>query len=552
MDILTLEQVLEWDKEAQKKKKEKNKENSQKRKRKKESKTDVADVVEETQEQGDKTQDKLERALEDSSDEVVCGLVDNWKPYPLEGYETPKFEIPVKKSNNYELYKRMELSRVLAFIEYAQRKRIKGGCTAMPIPTTSRKNLMIWRYPKAISRGIEFMKQIGLITVHINQWRFGVPFEGANYGKTYAYFEENEQRVIQYCEEHGIHKYVVKNLEEIRGTKKQIEKVQSAIEYIDEVKTFAPEEVRFAKGLSLEKPDVVSDQDFEVYLYCCLYLNYPELALHQMKADEINERFYKDYPEFKLRFRPHFAWKGNKVVKIGIRISNEFCNKEKTERKALLEQYGFHLEHDVRSSVPRLTLSINNGRWVDESIDIYKLINDEFDPGSEFTEARREAIKHYMLRTYFDIGSKKELGRNVLANIFEMKINMHGVEKAAVDDLMGRLRDAAFRALGSKTFGSDIFYIESCVYLMTLYDLLTSGHMVWLVYDAFYSNGEEDQETFTEMVRNAVKLNFGFFMEHSDFRQFSKTGALVDEIGNKSISIKDILNKYNIDTLSDK
>ena len=210
----------------------------------------------------------------------------------------------------------------------------------------------------------------------------------------------------------------------------------------------------------------------------------------------------------------------------------------------MLEQYGFHLEHDVRSSVPRLTLSINKGRWVDEDEDIYKLINDEFDPGSEFTEARREAIKHYMLRTYFDIGSDKELGRNVLSDIYKAKVEIPGVDKTEVDDLMGRLREAAFRALGSKTYGSDIFYIESCVYLMTLYDLLTSGHMVWLVYDAFYSNGEEDQETFTYMVRSSVRLNFGFFMEQSDFRQFSKVEAVEGEENQKSVSIKDIINKY--------
>lgn len=544
--MITLERLFEWDEVARKKKKE---ENGQKRKRKKKSKVDVAEAVHEGR---DKTQDKLELTLEDTPDEVECDLIDAWKPCVLEGYEVPKFEIPVKKSNNYESYKREELSRVLAFIEYAQKKRIKGGCTAMPIPTTSRKNLMIWGYPKAISRGIEFMKEIGLITVHIDQFRFGVPFQGANYGKTYAYFEENEQKVIQYCEEHGIHKYVAKNLEEIRGTQKQIAKVESAIEHIDKVKTFAKAEVRFAKGLSLEKPDGVSDQDFELYLYCCLYLNYPELALHQMKADEINEKFYKDYPEFKLRFRPHFTWKGNKVVKIGIRISNEFCNQKKEERNALLKQYGFHLEHDVRSSVPRLTLSINKGRWVDEGVDIYELINDEFDPGSEFTEARRDAIKHYMLRTYFDRGTTKELGRNVLSDMYKAKIDMPEVEKAEVDELMERLREAAFKALGNRTFGSDIFYIESCVYLMTLYDLLTSGHTVWLVYDAFYSNGEEDQETFTEMVKSSVRLNFGYFMEQSDFRQFAKTEVIVDEICNKNINIKDILNKYNIDTLSDK
>ena len=536
--MLTLEELMKWEEVARKKKKE---ENEQKRKSKKKSKTKVVEVVDEVPVERDKIQDKLELALEDDQEEVVCSLIDNWKPCALEGYATPKFEIPVKKSNNYETYKRAELSRVLAFIEHAQKKRIKGGCTAMPIPTTSRKNLMIWGYPKAISRGIKFMKGIGLITVHIDQWRFGVPFQGANYGKTYAYFEENEQKVIQYCEEHGIYKYVVKNLEEIKGTVKQILKVESAIEYIDEVKTFDRSAVRFAKGLNLEKPDGVSGQDFEIYLYCCLYLNYPEFALHQMKADEINENFYKDYPEFKLRFRPHFTWQDNKVVKIGIRISNEFCNQKKEDRKALLDQYGFHLEHDVRSSVPRLTLSINKGRWIDESVDIYKLINDEFEPDTEFTPARRDAIKHYMLRTYFDIGSDKELGRNVLSDIYKAKIEIPGVDKTEVDDLMGRLREAAFRALGNKTYGSDIFYIESCVYLMTLYDLLTSGHMVWLVYDAFYSNGEEDQETFTEMVRSSVRLNFGYFMEKSDFRQFSKVEAVEDKENQKSVSIKDII-----------
>ena len=81
---------------------------------------------------------------------------------------------------------------------------------------------------------------------------------------------------------------------------------------------------------------------------------------------------------------------------------------------------------------------------------------------------------------------------------------------------------------------------------MTLYDLLTSGHMVWLVYDAFYSNGEEDQETFTEMVKSSVRLNFGYFMEKSDFRQFSKVEAVKGEENKKSVSIKDIINKYKI------
>ena len=53
------------------------------------------------------------------------------------------------------------------------------------------------------------------------------------------------------------------------------------------------------------------------------------------------------------------------------------------------------------------------------------------------------------------------------------------------------------------------------MYLMTLYDLLTSGYKVWLLYDAFYARGTVDQKTFEKMINKGVELNFRYFMEHS-------------------------------------
>lgn len=435
------------------------------------------------------------------------------------------------------------LSQVLTFIDFTQRKRLKTGCTIIPIPTTSRQNLMIWGYPMAISRAIDFMKEIGLITEYIGTYRFGVPYEGGNYGKLYAYYKAIEDKVIQYCKDNNIRKYVIKNVEEIT-TEKQLQKIN----IIDEGKSFQISEVCFGKNLKLEKPKGVSNPDFEMFLTQCLYENYPEFKFHQLKVDEINDNFYEDYPEFKLRFKPHFTWKGNTVTKIGIRLSNEYCNKEKEERKKLLAQYGFHLEKDVRSSVPRLTLSVNTGHWIDEDIDIYKIINDDFDPGSEFNEERRNALKHYILTAYFEEGSKKLLGKNVT-----YKIDKTGIVKEEVDDLMERLRQSTIKAVGGKTYGSEIFYIESCVYLMTVYDLLTSGHTVWLVYDAFYSNGEEDQETFENMLRHGIKMNFQWFLEKSNFRYYSNKVAAIDKNEDKkSLSVFDVAKKYNIKTFGVK
>lgn len=529
---MTLEEITKVLEEAKTKKS-----NLPKRKRGRPSKktveTDGIAPTPQTEEDKDKTQDKTDRILDNDSEEVKEELLDTWKPYQLEDYVLPEFKIPVRKSHNYESSKPETLSKILTFVENTQRKRLKNGCTVIPIPTTSKQNLMIWGYPEAVHRAIKYMMEMGLITVQDDTYRFNAPFEGGNYGKLYAYYVDNEEKFIQYCKDNGIHKYVVKNVQEITS-KEELEK----IELIDESKSFATADVRFGP-VGLEKPEGFSKTDFQMFLTECLYSNYPEFKFHQIKVDEINKRFYEEYSVFKLRFYPHYTWKGNKVVKIGIRLTNEYCSKKKDERKEILTQYGFHLEKDVKSSVPRLTLSINEGHWIGEEIDIYELINNEFEPGSDFTEERRENIKKYVLPAYFDKGSDQMLGKNLT-----YKLGKLGIDKKIIDDSMGRLRQALVKAVGGRTFGSDIFYIESCVYLMTLYDLLCSGHMVWLVYDAFYSNGQEDDETFKYMVSQSVKINFGHFMEISDFRKYSKESGELGAISEKTLTVEEVYNKY--------
>lgn len=493
----------------------------------------------------DNEEAKNKRVQTENANENRGASLDNWRPYELHGINVPEFKIPVKSSNNYEVYKREQLSRILTFIDFAKRKRLKSGCTAMPIPTTSRLNLMIWGHPMAITRAIEFMKEIGLIKAFTNEYRFNAPFKGENYGKIYAYFKENEEKVIEYCKDNNIHKYIIKNVEEIE-TKEQME----ALEDIKNRINFDISSVRFGKGLKLEKPEGFSVSEFKDFLTQCLYCNYPEFKFYQMKADEINDNFYEEYPEFKIRFKPHFTWKGKTVVKIGIRAANEYCCKEKEERKLLLAQYGFNLKKDVRSSVPRITLSINKGHWIDEDIDIYKLINDEFAPDVEFTEEYRDILKEYVLPTYFEEGSDKMIGKNAT-----YKFRLSKREKKEVDAMLGRLRRALVKAVGGKTFGSEIFYIESCIYIMTLYDLLTSRHMVWLVYDAFYSNGEEDQETYETMLREGIKINFKNFYEQSIFYNFSEESNVGKENFKKGKSIKEITKavaeKYKIKIVGD-
>ena len=441
---------------------------------------------------------------EDEKEDIKKNKMDNWRPYEITEDNLPEFNIPVSKAKGAESKQRKKFSKILTFIDYAKRKRLNCGCTAMPIPTTSMLNLAIWGSSMNISRAVETMKEIGLISVYYETYRFGVPYKGANYGKTYAYYKENEEKFICYCKENNIEKYIIMNVEPVNDVK-----YTSIIQTAGQHRNFEKRDVDFSSKIEFCKRTDESSTAFTNYLYACLLLNHPELEYFQHIADEINEKYYKDYPEFAIRFRPRYTWSedGTTVTKIGIRATNSYCNKSKEERSKLLEQYGLNLEKDVRSSVPRLTLSLNSKKWIDESIDIYELINNEFEPGAEFTEARREAIKEFHMRVYFDKGSDKWLGRNIYAGI-----DKEGIDKTELDELIGRLRTATIKAEGGKTYGSEIFYIESCIYLLTLYDLLEAGYMTWMVYDAFYAKGNVEQETFETFVKERVEHNYYSFL----------------------------------------
>jgi hypothetical protein len=97
-----------------------------------------------------------------------------------------------------------------------------------------------------------------------------------------------------------------------------------------------------------------------------------------------------------------------------------------------------------------------------------------------------------------------------------------GILRDNVCDKITEFRNALIEAEGGKLYGSEIFYVESCVYLMTLYDLLSAGHKVWQVYDCFYSTGSNSEEwgqradskrLFEEMISKGVKLNFEYFLK---------------------------------------
>lgn len=421
----------------------------------------------------------------------------DWEPKRADDYTLPAFTITESTAKGAEAKLRTKLSKVLAFIDLVKHKRYKTGCTIIPISVAAKDNLAIWSNKMGVSRAIDYMIEIGLLELEDDKYQFGAYYEKDNKSKSYRYYKENEDKIKEYCKERGIEMFVIKN------TVYSMDDIQNVHFDIDHSK------VRFSSKLKLVRPMNVSKAEFEKQLTLCLYENYPGLRFHIEKANEINEKYYKKYPEFRIRFEPNFTWSNDDlyVSRIGIRATNSMVNIKKNDRKEILKSYGFTLEKDINASVPRMTLSLNLGRWEDESTDIYELIYRHMEPSGDFTQEVREAIKKLHMRAYFD-SSEKQVGHHTW-----LSMDQENLEKQDVCDKLTDFRKAIIKAEGGQLYGSDIFYVESCVYLMTLYDLLSSGHRVWQVYDCFYSSGDEDKELFEFMISWGVKRNFEEFLE---------------------------------------
>ncbi len=421
----------------------------------------------------------------------------HWRPLTTDNYTVPDFCIDVSNAKGAKGKFNNSLSKVLAFVNNIKHRRSKTKCTIMTIPVKNKTNLAIWGSDKSVSNGIALMKKIGLISIENEMFRHHARNKKDNMAKTYRYYYENEQKLLQYCSTHGIEAAKVEN---------HIYKIDPSKPYRTDID---PSKVRFSHQLRLSKPSDMSVSEFEEALSLCLYENYPELTLHIDKANEMNDKFYRDYPEFRITFQPNFHWNSKKtmVTKIGIRATNPMANTRKEDRKDILKAYGLTLEKDINASVPRMTLSLNSGHWVDYTGDIYELIYRNMGEAGEFTSEIREALKQLHMRAYFE-SSAKQVGHHTW-----LKMDQEGIDKTDVNNTMCKLRGAIVMSEGDRLYGSDIFYVESCVYLMTLYDLLNAGHMVWPIYDCFYSTGNETQEEFEELVLNGIKINFMYFYQ---------------------------------------
>ena len=141
------------------------------------------------------TLEEIAGRLKDKSDYDFSTKKIGWEPQRADDYILPTFSIKESKAKGAEAKLRIKLSKVLAFVDLAKHKRFKTGCTIMPISVTAKDNLAIWKNEMGVSRAIEYMTEIGLISLESDKYQFGAYYEKDNKSKSYRYYKENEDKL---------------------------------------------------------------------------------------------------------------------------------------------------------------------------------------------------------------------------------------------------------------------------------------------------------------------------------------------------------------------
>lgn len=111
------------------------------------------------------TLEEIVSRIKDETDYTFAENKMSWEPKKPESYVLPAFNIKESKAKGAETKLRNKLSKVLAFIDSVKYKRLKTGCTIMPISVTNKDNIAIWQNEKGVSRAIAYMIEIGLLSL---------------------------------------------------------------------------------------------------------------------------------------------------------------------------------------------------------------------------------------------------------------------------------------------------------------------------------------------------------------------------------------------------
>jgi hypothetical protein len=352
------------------------------------------------------------------------------------------------------------------------------------ISCTAKHLTQIYKSPREVCRVLDAAQRVGLLKCLEETYHFGA---FSPYPKEYAY-NKQAQAVLKQL----FAAYDVEGLPMPQGEEAEAIKADATLE---EAYRNSPYKFRFSS-----KTRMANTSD-ALALYG-LNKTYPQLAEYAAKVAAINANLP---PDERIMFQPTITRnaKGDMITKLGIRATNSLVSLPKdgsatdmdpyTRAEMLQAKFGEEwTEVDVKSSVPRVNYLLNHGEWLENGIDLYERMYGK--PFESLT--MRTQYKYFFMRLYFGSSEKQIAHQLRLTHQTDRFVKAHG-RRAAIDTI-GMARNGMIAAIG-KSYGSEIFLHESCIYIDVFSALIERGYRVIQIYDGFFIKGILSEEEQTEI-----------------------------------------------------
>ena len=470
--------------------------------------------------------------------------------------------------------------KVYALILYFERIRSAdpNRVTVLPIAQTQKSIIRLFGSQQNVSNVLKFAKKIGLIQVYNENYVYVSEstwykewWREHTYAKEYFWFKNVEDNIRQFCRYNNI----------LPWTKEDNKKPA-----VFELPEWMKAKLIISSNITgVKKPEDMSEKEFIESVKEVLIKKYPIYTEIRETVDNINNTdFYKQHPELQLIAEFNIHLQKKHLKKIGFRITNLACNipKEKKtrpsimyeNREAMLYALGLlGINHDVKSSIPRVMYLLSHGEWLSEDVDIYGLIYEQMCKNNEtfknqypaFTETLRNLFKKLFMSINFSKTKTqaansiyrdyakcrdeqeeeylKELIRSNYGEFYAIKIN----NKYQIYKLVEEYYNALQQVIGF-TSSSEIFMHESAIYLNVLKRLTNHNVHTYQCYDAIYTNCHISEQAFKNLIKDEALKYYDKYKNNITFTQLItlQRKSVIDMIYNNELNEYSYTNSYGI------
>lgn len=412
--------------------------------------------------------------------------LNEWKPTGNEFLNAPKSVDELKNAIPGGRYRKSHLIGMLQLVGKFEKVTRNDCYNPIFISTTSQSLMDMYGSQKNVSNTLKLAQNIGLIEKISSKFRFNS--NKKSYPQMYIWNKKVQQWIKEICKEEGIVEEIRKNVEE------ENERDNTSNTLVENKLN----ESIYRVGKSLNLPNISDKQ-----VHSRLYKTYPFLKKYELMADEDNKHLP---PCEQIKARPSI--KRNKehtlINSIGYRMTSGIVSLKEHEnehkdyngvwRKEYLNEVfpnGYH-EYDVKSSIYRITYWLNDGIWLDNSIDLYA---DMY--GNEFSsDEDRRAYKQFCMSLYFDNPNQIYAHKR---NLMPLCVEKYGASN--IKEIVSRASRLMYKSIG-KSYGSEVFVYESCLYMSVVHKMRKMGAKVVQIYDGFYFDKKIDVE---RIIKESVK-----------------------------------------------